>query len=92
MSRRHGLHGRRLAPGTDDGRVEWVATRRSGAICPSMVGLAFTDDVPYVIALVTGVEGARILANIVTDDGEIRTGCLIHPLIPCRSDIFAPRH
>jgi hypothetical protein len=69
------LYSRRLAPGVDDSQVEWVEAGGKGRIYSFTVahapaGPAFKDDVPYVIASIELDEGARVLANIVTDQPD----------------------
>jgi uncharacterized protein len=69
----HFLYSRRLTPGVDDAEVQWVAASGKGRVYSYTVarrpaGPAFKADVPYAIASITLDEGARILANIVTDN------------------------
>lgn len=68
----HFLYSRVLTPGVDDAQVEWVEASGKGAIYSFTVarrpaGVAFKDDVPYVIASVELDEGARLMSNVVTD-------------------------
>jgi uncharacterized protein len=76
----HFLYSRRLVPGAGDGEVEWVTASGKGTVYSYTVarrpaGPAFKADVPYVIAAIALEEGARILANIVTDDPDaVRIG------------------
>lgn len=67
------LYSRRLAPGA--GEADWIEASGAGEIYSWTVarrpaGPAFKADTPYVIASITLAEGARVLANVVTDDPD----------------------
>ena len=72
------LYSRRLVPGapkSNSGEADWIEASGEGEVYSWTVarrpaGPAFKGDVPYVIASVTLAEGARIMANIVTDDPD----------------------
>src|SRR3546814_14530527 len=67
------LYSRRLVPSS--GEADWIEASGDGEIYSWTVarrpaGPAFKGDVPYVIASVTLAEGARNMANVVTDDPD----------------------
>ena len=55
--------------------IEWKEVSGRGDIYSftlvhAPAGEAFKDDIPYIVALITLEEGARIISNIIIEEGE----------------------
>ena len=55
--------------------IEWKEVSGRGEIYSftlvhAPAGEAFKDDIPYIVALITLEEGARIISNIIIEEGE----------------------
>ena len=69
------LYSRSLGNTINDENIEWKEVSGNGEIYSftyvhAPAGEAFKDDVPYVVALITLKEGARIISNIIVDKNE----------------------
>ena len=69
------LYSRSLGNTINDENIEWKEVSGNGEIYSftcvhAPAGEAFKDDVPYIVALITLKEGARIISNIIVDKNE----------------------
>lgn len=76
----HHFYPRELCPHCHSDDLEWAKLSGTGEIYTFTIvrrpsGEEFTPDVPFIVALVTLMEGPRITASIVTDNVEaVRIG------------------
>ena len=73
VSNEYFLYSRSLGKTINDENIEWKEVSGNGEIYSftyvhTPAGEAFKDDVPYIVAIITLKEGARIISNVITED------------------------